>query len=65
MFSSFTQGTKGDTETYWLPWSGQQFNQFLFYPAQKTGSEVGVGCVLRVYLRSKPSDERPGTVKSL
>jgi len=23
------------------------------------------GCVLRVYFRSKPSEERPGTFKSL
>lgn len=35
------------------------------YLALKTGSASGVDCVLLVYLRSKPSEERPGTLSSL
>lgn len=36
-----------------------------YYLALKTGSESGDGCVFRVYLSSKPSEERPGTCRSL
>lgn len=35
------------------------------YLALKTGSTSALGCVLRVYLISKASAERPGTFKSL
>lgn len=35
------------------------------YLALKTGSASAVGCVLRVYLSSKPSEDKPGTLKSL
>jgi len=40
-------------------------NKFVHYLELKTGSASKVGCVLRVYLSSKPSDERPGTFRSL